>query len=208
MRLLFERGFAPTHAFVQFYLWLRNTLQRRCGAAFRHAWRAGIHAGQTGGPWRARLAGPADRRDAEYLSLRVQQPVRGDLAKRRSGAVTVTHLTPPLALRGFTRACGAQGQPDALARNGPDAPERADLEAADRRTGRGGGHGRHPARRAVAEAAGNRGCADPRRAACGGQADVGCRTRRLSERDGRARCPAGARTRSRPCCSRNTNCRR
>src|SRR6056297_3205282 len=27
MRLLFEKGFAPTHAFVQFYLWLRNTLQ-------------------------------------------------------------------------------------------------------------------------------------------------------------------------------------
>jgi magnesium chelatase subunit H len=25
MRLLFEKGFAPTHAFTQFYLWLKNT---------------------------------------------------------------------------------------------------------------------------------------------------------------------------------------
>jgi magnesium chelatase subunit H len=30
-------------------------------------------------------------------------PSEATLAKRRSGAVTVTHLTPPLALRGFTR---------------------------------------------------------------------------------------------------------
>jgi magnesium chelatase subunit H len=27
MRLLFEKGFAPTHAFTQFYLWLKNTYQ-------------------------------------------------------------------------------------------------------------------------------------------------------------------------------------
>ncbi len=27
MRLLFEKGFAPTHAFTQFYLWLRNTFE-------------------------------------------------------------------------------------------------------------------------------------------------------------------------------------
>jgi magnesium chelatase subunit H len=27
MRLLFEQGFAPTHAFSAFYLWLKNTLK-------------------------------------------------------------------------------------------------------------------------------------------------------------------------------------
>ena len=27
MRLLFEKGFAPTHAFVTFYLWLKNTFK-------------------------------------------------------------------------------------------------------------------------------------------------------------------------------------
>jgi magnesium chelatase subunit H len=78
MRLLFEKGFAPTHAFTQFYMWLKNTYAGRCAAAFRDAWRAGVHAGQAGGPWRARLARPADRRVAERLSLRLQQPVRGD----------------------------------------------------------------------------------------------------------------------------------
>jgi magnesium chelatase subunit H len=32
-------------------------------------------------------------------------PSEATLAKRRSGAVTVTHLTPPLAASGFTRGC-------------------------------------------------------------------------------------------------------
>jgi magnesium chelatase subunit H len=38
MRLLFEKGFAPTHAFATFYLWLKN-LRSRCNFAFWYAWR-------------------------------------------------------------------------------------------------------------------------------------------------------------------------
>jgi magnesium chelatase subunit H len=55
--VLFEKGFAPTHAFVTFYLWLQQHLPGRCAAAFRDAWRAGIHAGQAGRAW-ARATGP------------------------------------------------------------------------------------------------------------------------------------------------------
>ena len=48
MRLLFERGFAPTHAFSAFYRWITRGFRRRRGAAFRHPWRAGVHARQAG----------------------------------------------------------------------------------------------------------------------------------------------------------------
>ena len=77
MRLLFEHGFAPTHAFSAFYRWMREDFGGPCGAAFRHAWRAGVHARQAGGPVRRVLAGPADRGSAELQFLRLQQPVRG-----------------------------------------------------------------------------------------------------------------------------------
>jgi magnesium chelatase subunit H len=101
MRLLFEKGFAPTHAFTQFYMWLKNTYQAADAAAFRHAWRAGIHARQAGGPWRARLARPADRRVPNVYLYASNNPSEATLAKRRSNAVTVTHLTPPLAASGL-----------------------------------------------------------------------------------------------------------
>ena len=44
MRLLFERGFAPTHAFSAFYQYLKHDLKARCVAAFWHARRARIYA--------------------------------------------------------------------------------------------------------------------------------------------------------------------
>ena len=50
--------------------------RRQRGAAFRHPWRARIHAGQAGRPVRRVLAGPHDRRSAESLSLCLEQSVR------------------------------------------------------------------------------------------------------------------------------------
>jgi cobalamin biosynthesis Mg chelatase CobN len=38
MRLLFEKGFAPTHAFSTFYQWLKNEYEGRCSSAFWYAW--------------------------------------------------------------------------------------------------------------------------------------------------------------------------
>jgi magnesium chelatase subunit H len=57
-------------------------------------------------------------------------PSEATLAKRRSNAVTITHLTPPLAASGLYK--GLQDLKDSLTRwRGlpPTAPERADLEA-------------------------------------------------------------------------------
>ena len=76
MRLLFEKGFAPTHAFSAFYRWLREDFGAACGAAFRHPRRARVHARQADRPVGRLLARPADRRPAEPLSLRREQSVR------------------------------------------------------------------------------------------------------------------------------------
>jgi hypothetical protein len=50
---------------------------RRCGAALRHPWLAGVHARQADGHERNLLPRFADRRPAEPLLLRRQQPLGG-----------------------------------------------------------------------------------------------------------------------------------
>lgn len=101
MRLLFERGFAPTHAFTQFYLWLRNTYQADAILHFgMHGaleFMPGKQAGLGGRDWPDRLIGEMPN---IYLYA-ANNPSEATLAKRRSGAVTVTHLTPPLQSAGL-----------------------------------------------------------------------------------------------------------
>ena len=71
--LLFERGFAPTHAFSAFYRYLREDFAADAILHFgMHGaleFMPGKQVGHVGGV----LAGAADRRDAEHLSLRRQQ---------------------------------------------------------------------------------------------------------------------------------------
>ena len=105
MRLLFEKGFAPTHAFSAFYRCLREDFARPRRAAFRHPRRAGVHARQAGRHVRRLLARPADRRPAELLPLRRQQPFRGHIAKRRSAATLISYLTPPWPMPASIAAC-------------------------------------------------------------------------------------------------------
>ncbi|MCC5974895.1 MAG: cobaltochelatase subunit CobN, partial [Rubellimicrobium sp.] len=101
MRLLFERGFAPTHAFVQFYLWLRNTYEADVVLHFgMHGaleFMPGKQAGMGARDWPDRLIGEMPN---VYLYA-ANNPSEASLAKRRSGAVTITHLTPPLASAGL-----------------------------------------------------------------------------------------------------------
>ena len=101
MRLLFERGFAPTHAFVQFYLWLRNTFAADVVLHFgMHGaleFMPGKQAGLGARDWPDRLIGEMPN---VYLYA-ANNPSEASLAKRRSNAVTVTHLTPPLAKSGL-----------------------------------------------------------------------------------------------------------
>ena len=78
MRLLFERGFAPTHAFCAFYRWINQDFGADAVLHFGTHGALGIHARQAGGNVRGVLAGPADRRSAKLLPLRLEQPIRGD----------------------------------------------------------------------------------------------------------------------------------
>ena len=93
---------------------------RRRPAALRHARRAGIHARQAVRHERRLLARPPDRRRAQRLPLRRQQPLRGHAGqaslRRHAGQ-------PPDPAAGEGRALqgppGAEGQPQPLARRRP-----------------------------------------------------------------------------------------
>ena len=130
MRLLFERSFAPTHAFTQFYLWLRHTFRADVALHFgMHGaleFMPGKQAGLGEACWPDRLIGDLPN---VYLYAS-NNPSEATLAKRRAGAVTVSHLTPPLATSGLYRALAELK--DSLTRwreTAPDAQERAELEA-------------------------------------------------------------------------------
>ena len=130
MRLLFEHGFAPTHAFTQFYLWLRNTYRAdvllHFGMHGALEFMPGKQAGLGARDWPDRLIGEMPN---VYLYAS-NNPSEATLAKRRSNAVTITHLTPPLASAGLYK--GLSELKDSLTRwrgLAPDAHERADLAA-------------------------------------------------------------------------------
>lgn len=129
MRLLFERGFAPTHAFTTFYLWLKNTFRAdvllHFGMHGALEFMPGKQAGVSEGCWPDRLIGDMPN---VYLYAS-NNPSEATLAKRRSGAVTVTHLTPPLAASGLYK--GLAELKDSLTRwraMPPEAGERAEIE--------------------------------------------------------------------------------
>ncbi len=114
MRLLFERGFAPTHAFVQFYMWLRNTFEAdvilHFGMHGALEFMPGKQAGLGARDWPDRLIGEMPN---VYLYA-ANNPSEASLAKRRSNAITITHLTPPLAAAGLYK--GLQELKDSLTR--------------------------------------------------------------------------------------------
>ncbi len=130
MRLLFERGFAPTHAFVQFYLWLRNSYNTDVVLHFgMHGaleFMPGKQAGLGARDWPDRLIGEMPN---IYLYA-ANNPSEASLAKRRSGAITITHLTPPLSQSGLYK--GLIDLKDSLTRFralDAQAVERGDLSA-------------------------------------------------------------------------------
>ncbi len=130
MRLLFDKGFAPTHAFTTFYRWLREDFAAdvllHFGMHGALEFMPGKQAGVSGECWPDRLIGNLPN---VYLYA-ANNPSEATLAKRRSNAVTVTHLTPPLARAGLYK--GLQELKDTLTRwraTAPDAGDRADLEA-------------------------------------------------------------------------------
>jgi magnesium chelatase subunit H len=103
MRLLFERGFAPTHAFSAFYRWIREDFGAHAVLHFgTHGaleFMPGKQAGLSAACWPDRLIG-----DLPNLYLYASNnPSEGMLAKRRAGASLISYLTPPVTSAGLYR---------------------------------------------------------------------------------------------------------
>ena len=103
MRLLFERGFAPTHAFSAFYRYLREDFRADAVLHFgTHGaleFMPGKQTGLSGACWPERLIGSLPH---IYLYA-ANNPSEGMIAKRRSAATLVSYLTPSLAQAGLYR---------------------------------------------------------------------------------------------------------
>jgi magnesium chelatase subunit H len=103
MRLLFEKGFAPTHAFCAFYRYLAEDWKADAYLHFgTHGaleFMPGKQAGLSGACWPDRLIG-----DMPNLYLyAANNPSEGALAKRRAAATLISYMTPPIAQAGLYR---------------------------------------------------------------------------------------------------------
>jgi magnesium chelatase subunit H len=100
MRLLFAGRFAPTHAFAAFYRWLREDFRAHAVLHFgTHGsleFMPGKQSGLSAECWPDRLIGDLPN---IYLYA-ANNPSEGVLAKRRSGAILVSYLTPALTNSG------------------------------------------------------------------------------------------------------------
>ncbi|NKC33815.1 magnesium chelatase subunit H [Falsiroseomonas selenitidurans] len=103
MRLLFERSFAPTHAFSAFYRWLREDFGAQAVLHFgTHGaleFMPGKQAGMSAACWPDRLIGDLPN----FYLYASNNPSEGMLAKRRAGATLISYLTPPVASAGLYR---------------------------------------------------------------------------------------------------------
>jgi magnesium chelatase subunit H len=103
MRLLFEKGFAPTHAFSAFYRWLKEDFGADAVLHFgTHGaleFMPGKQTGLSGACWPDRLIGALPN----FYLYASNNPSEGVLAKRRSAATLISYLTPPVASAGLYR---------------------------------------------------------------------------------------------------------
>ncbi|RST86239.1 magnesium chelatase subunit H [Aquibium carbonis] len=101
MRLLFEKSFAPTHAFAAFYRWLRDDFGADAvlhyGTHGALEFMPGKQVGLSRECWPDRLIG-----DLPNLYLyAANNPSEGAIAKRRGNATLISYLTPPVAAAGL-----------------------------------------------------------------------------------------------------------
>jgi magnesium chelatase subunit H len=130
MRLLFEKGFAPTHAFAAFYRWLREDFGAdvllHFGMHGAMEFMPGKQTGLGADCWPDRLIGDMPN---VYLYA-ANNPSEATLAKRRIGATVVSHLTPPVTKAGLYKGLvELKASLDRWRASPPDAPERPDLAA-------------------------------------------------------------------------------
>jgi magnesium chelatase subunit H len=103
MRLLYETGCTPTHAFSAFYRYLRDDFGADAVLHFgMHGaleFMPGKQVGMSGACWSERLIGHLPNL---YLYA-ANNPSEGAIARRRSGATLISYLTPPVANSGLYR---------------------------------------------------------------------------------------------------------
>ena len=101
MRMLFQKGMAPTHAFSAFYRYLREDFRADAVLHFgTHGaleFMPGKQTGLSGDCWPERLLGALPN---VYLYAS-NNPSEGALAKRRSSATLVSYLTPTVTQSGL-----------------------------------------------------------------------------------------------------------
>lgn len=131
MRLLFEGGFAPTHAFSAFYRFLREDFAAHAVLHFgTHGaleFMPGKQVGLSETCWPERLIGDLPN---VYLYA-ANNPSEGAIAKRRAAATLVSYLTPPVTQAGLYRGLlDLKASLNRWRTNPPvDAVERAEFEA-------------------------------------------------------------------------------
>jgi magnesium chelatase subunit H len=101
MRLLFDRGFAPTHAFSAFYRFLREDFRADAllhfGTHGALEFMPGKQAGLSGQCWPDRLIGSLPN----FYLYAANNPSEGTLAKRRTCATLISYMAPPLESAGL-----------------------------------------------------------------------------------------------------------
>ena len=103
MRLLFEKGFAPTHAFAAFYRYLAEDFGAHAllhfGTHGALEFMPGKQAGMSGACWPDRLIGDLPN----FYLYAANNPSEGTMAKRRAAATLISYLTPPISGAGLYR---------------------------------------------------------------------------------------------------------
>ena len=101
MRLLFEKGLAPTHAMSAFYRYLREDFGADAVLHFgTHGaleFMPGKQCGMSSSCWPDRLIGDLPN----YYLYAANNPSEGSIAKRRSAATLISYLTPPVGKAGL-----------------------------------------------------------------------------------------------------------
>ena len=128
MRLLFEQGLAPTHAFSAFYRYLREDFKAHAVLHFgTHGaleFMPGKQSGMSGACWPDRLIG-----DMPNIYLYASNnPSEGAIAKRRSCATLISYLTPPVGQAGLYKGLiDLKSSIDRWRTGDANAADRADL---------------------------------------------------------------------------------
>ncbi len=103
MRLLFEKGFAPTHAFSAFYRWVREDYGADAilhfGTHGALEFMPGKQTGLGADCWPDRLIGDTPN----FYLYAANNPSEAAIAKRRSGATLISYLTPSVTHAGLYR---------------------------------------------------------------------------------------------------------